>query len=140
MNELKPLNWAPTPGIGYSVARRADGGMQLTFTDVSDATLKSWREFALEHLFGSDRLTRNMYDLRQVGTITEKAIRLAAEVNSDPSSRNIRAAVVVASTKVRDAIMTIVAESERPAGATVKIFADMDEAEAWLSRPLDQIL
>jgi hypothetical protein len=140
MNELKPLNWAPTPGIGYSVARRDDGGMQITFTDVSDETLKSWREFALEHLFGSDRLTRNMYDLRQVGIITEKAIRLAAEVNSDPSSRNIRAAVVVASAKVRDAIMTIVAESERPAGATIKIFADMDEAEAWLSRPLDQIL
>jgi hypothetical protein len=25
------------------------------------------------------------------------------------------------------------------AGAAIKLFSDMDEAEAWLSRPLDQL-
>mgnify|MGYP001267630512 CR=1 FL=1 len=44
MNELRPLNWTQKPGIGYTVARRADGGMNLTFTDLSDATLTDWRE------------------------------------------------------------------------------------------------
>ena len=140
MTELKPLNWTPTPGIGYSVARRADGGMQLTFTDLSDATLKHWHDFALEHLFDSDRLTRNLYDMRQVGVLPEKAVRLAAEVNSDPSTRNLRVAVVVASEEVRDAIIAIAAGSQRPAGAAIKIFTSMDEAEAWLARPLDQIV
>ena len=139
MTELKPLNWTSTPGIGYSVARRADGGMQLTFTDLSEATIKHWHDFALEHLFDSDRLTRNLYDMRQVGVIPEKAVRLAAEVNSDPSTRNLRVAVVVASAEVRQAIIDIAAESERPAGAAIRVFTSMDEAEAWLSRPLDQI-
>jgi hypothetical protein len=139
MTDPKPLNWSPTPGIGYTVARRADGGMQLTFTDASDATLKHWRDFSLEHLFGSDRLTRNLYDLRQVKNIPEKAIRMAIEVDSDPASRNIRAAVVVAGPEVRDTIMKVAAAAERPAGAAIKIFTDIDEAEAWLSRPLDQL-
>jgi hypothetical protein len=139
MTDPKPLNWSPTPGIGYTVARRADGGMQLTFTDASDATLKHWRDFSLEHLFGSDRLTRNLYDLRQVKDIPEKAIRMAIEVDSDPASRNIRAAVVVAGPEVRDTIMKVAAAAERPAGAAIKIFTDIDEAEAWLSRPLDQL-
>jgi len=139
MPEPKPLNWSPTPGIGYTVVRRADGGMQLTFTDLSDATLKHWHDFSLEHLMGSDRLTRNLYDLRQVKSIPEKAIRMAIEVDSDPASRNIRAAVVVASPEVRDTVMKVVAAAERPAGAAVKIFTDINEAEAWLSRPLDQL-
>ncbi|HXZ72387.1 MAG TPA: hypothetical protein VEH31_16165 [Streptosporangiaceae bacterium] len=139
MPELKPLNWSPTPGVGYTVVRRADGGMQLTFTDLSDATLKHWHDFSIEHLMGSDRLTRNLYDLRQVKSIPEKAIRLAIEVDSDPASRNIRAAVVVASPAVRDTVLQVVAAAERPAGAAVKIFTDLNEAEAWLSRPLDQL-
>jgi hypothetical protein len=139
MPETKPLNWSPTPGIGYSVVRRADGGMQLTFTDLSDATLKHWHDFSLEHLMGSDRLTRNLYDLRQVKSIPEKAIRMAVEVDSDPASRNIRAAVLVASPQVKDTIMKVIAAAERPAGAAVKIFTDINEAEAWLSRPLDQL-
>jgi hypothetical protein len=139
MSELKPLNWAPVPGVGYTVIRRADGGMQLTFTDLSDATLKHWRDYSLEHLFSSDRLTRNLYDLRQVKEIPEKAIRLAIEVDSDPATRNIRAAVVVASQADKDAIMKIAAAAERPAGAAIKIFTDLDEAETWLSRPLDQL-
>ena len=50
MTDPKPLNFAPTPGVGYSVIRRGDGGMTLTFTDLSDATLKHWHDFALEHL------------------------------------------------------------------------------------------
>ena len=59
MPELKPLNWKPEPGIGYRVVRRPDGGMTLTFTDFSDATMMHWHDFALEHLLGSDRLTRS---------------------------------------------------------------------------------
>jgi len=139
MSEPKPLNWSPAPGIGYTVIRRADGGMQLTFTDLSESTLKHWHDFSLEHLFDSDRLTRNLYDLRQVKQIPEKAIRMAIEVDSDPATRNIRAAVVVASQEVKDIIMKVAAAAERPAGAAIKIFTDINEAETWLSRPLDQL-
>jgi hypothetical protein len=139
MTDPKPLNWTPVPGIGYTVVRRVDGGMQLTFTDLSEATLKHWHDFSLEHLFGSDRLTRNLYDLRQVKEFPEKAVRLAIEVDSDPATRNIRAAVVVASQADKDTIMKIAAAAERPAGAAIKIFTDINEAESWLSRPLDQI-
>ena len=38
MTESKPLNWTAAD-VGYSVIRRGDGGMTLTFTDLSDATL-----------------------------------------------------------------------------------------------------
>jgi hypothetical protein len=139
MTELKPLNWTPKPGIGMDVVRRADGGMTLTFTDMSDATLKEWREFALEHLLGSDRRTRNLYDLRAVKEINEKAVRMAVEVNSDPSARNIRLAVVVADQKMADAIRDIAALALPETAAAMKIFTDLSQAEAWLSRPLDQI-
>jgi len=54
------------------VVHRPDGGMTLTFTNLSDATIQNWREFALEHLLGSDRLTRNLYDLRQVAPSPKK--------------------------------------------------------------------
>ena len=74
MTEPKPLNWKPATGIGYTVIRRPDGGMALTFTDLSDATIQHWRDFALEHLFGSDRLTRNLYDLRQIKEIPARII------------------------------------------------------------------
>lgn len=139
MTELKPLNWTPKPGVGYTVARRADGGMTLTFTDLSDATLADWREFAFEHLFDSDRLTRNLYDLRQVAEIPEKAIKAAVEVNNDPSTRNLRVAVVVANEKTREAIMKI-AFGATGAGAAIRVFADLNEAEAWVSKSLDQIV
>lgn len=139
MTELKPLNWTPKPGIGMNVVRRADGGMTLTFSDMSDATLEEWREFALEHLLGSDRRTRNLYDLRVVKEINEKAVRTAVEVNSDPSARNIRLAVVVADQKMADAIREIAALALPETAAAMKIFTDINEAEAWLSRPLDQI-
>ena len=58
MTEVKPLNWTPKPGVGLSVVRRGDGGMTLTFTDLSDSTLNDWRGFAMDHLMGSDRRAR----------------------------------------------------------------------------------
>ena len=139
MTQTKPLNWTPKPGIGMNVARRADGGMNITFTDLSEATLKSWREFALDHLLNADRLTRNLYDLRAVKQIPEAAINAAVEVNSDPSARNIRLAVVVVDEKVADAIRKVAALALPEAAAAMKIFTDINEADVWLSRPLDQI-
>ena len=139
MTEPKPLHWNPEPGIGYTVVRRPDGGMALTFTDLSDATIQHWREFALEHLLGSDRLTRNLYDLRPVKEIPEMAVRAAIEVNSDPAARNIRVAVVVSSDKVANAVRELYYQSITEASAAIKIFSDIQAAEAWLSRPLDQL-
>lgn len=139
MTEIKPLNWTPKPGVGLSVIRRGDGGMTLTFTDLSEATLKDWREFAMEHLLGSDRRTRNLYDLRAVKEIPENAIRMAVEANSDPSARNIRLAVVVADEKAANAIRDVAALALAQSAAGMKLFTDIDEAEAWLARPLDQI-
>ena len=139
MNEIKPLNWTPKPGVGFTVVRREDGGMTLTFTDLSDTTLNDWREFAMEHLMGMDRRTRNLYDLRAVQDIPEKAIRMAVEANSDPSARNIRVAVVVADEKVANGIRSVAALTVPGTAAALKLFTDMDEAEAWLARPLDQI-
>jgi hypothetical protein len=139
MTEIKPLNWTPKPGVGMSVVRRGDGGMTLTFTDLSDATLTDWRNFAMEHLLGSDRRTRNLYDLRAVKEIPEKAIRAAVEANSDPSARNIRVAVVVANEKVANGIREVAALAEAGTAAALKLFTDINEAEAWLARPLDQI-
>jgi hypothetical protein len=139
MTEIKPLNWAPKPGVGMSVVRRTDGGMTLTFTDLSDATLTDWRDFAMEHLLGADRRTRNLYDLRAVKEIPEKAIKMAVEANSDPSARNIRVAVVVADEKVAEAVREVGARALAGTASAMKIFTDMDEAETWLSRPLDQI-
>ena len=139
MPDLKPLNWSPIPGIGYSVVRRSDGGMQFTFSDVSPATVKHWRNFSIQHLYDSDRLTRNLYDLRQLTEITEEAIRVALEVNSDPSARNIRLAVVVANETVRQAILKI-ADLTPAGGVETHIFTDMSEAEAWLSRPLEKLV
>jgi hypothetical protein len=139
MTDMKPLNWTPKPGVGFSVVRRGDGGMTLTFTDLSDATLSEWREFAMEHLLGVDRRTRNLYDLRAVKEIPEKAVRMAVEANSDPSARNIRVAVVVADQNVADSIREVAALALPAAASAMKIFADINEAEAWLGRPLDQI-
>jgi hypothetical protein len=139
MSDIKPLNWTPQAGIGMSVSRRSDGGMNLTFTDTSEATVQAWREFALEHLLGSDRLTRNLYDLRSVKDISDKAIRAAVEVNSDPSARNIRLAVVVSGEATARTIREIAALALPETSAAVKIFTDLEQAEAWLSKPLDQL-
>ncbi|MCL4269149.1 MAG: hypothetical protein KJZ72_06370 [Anaerolineales bacterium] len=139
MTEPKPLNWTAEPGIGYSVIRRGDGGMTLTFTDLSDATLAHWHQFALDHLLGADRRTRNLYDLRAMLDIPEKAVRMAVDANSDPSARNIRVAVVVASEAVADGIRKVAALAETESASAMKIFTDINAAEAWLARPLDQI-
>jgi len=139
MTEIKPLNWKPVPGIGYTVVRRPDGGMDYTFTDLSEETIKHWQEFSHQHLLDADRLTRNLYDLRQVEHVSEKAITTAIEVNSDPAARNIRLAVLVANDEVADAIRKIAALALTPASAAIKIFTDGEEAENWLSRPLDQL-
>jgi hypothetical protein len=139
MDALKPLNWTQKPDIGYTVARRADGGMNLTFTDFSEATLADWREFAFEHLMGSDRLTRNLYDLREVREIPEKAIKMAVEVNSDPSTRNLRVAVLVPTEDVRQAIMNVAAGAVG-SGAAIRIFTSLSEAENWLMKSMEQIV
>ncbi|HET6596772.1 MAG TPA: hypothetical protein VFG81_14195 [Anaerolineales bacterium] len=139
MNQAKPLNWTPKPGVGFTVVRREDGGMTLTFTDLSDTTLNEWRDFAMEHLLGVDRRTRNLYDLRLVRGIPEKAIRMAVEANSDPSARNIRVAVVIADETVDEAVREVAALALPAAASAMRIFTDIDEAEAWLARPLDQI-
>ena len=139
MTEIKPLNWTSKPGVGMSVVRRGDGGMTLTFTDLSDATINDWREFAMEHLLGATGRTRNLYDLRAVKEIPEKAIRMAVEANSDPSARNIRVAVVVATDAVANAIRSVAALALPETAAAMKLFTDINEAEAWLGRPLDQI-
>jgi hypothetical protein len=139
MTEIKPLNWTPKPGVGMSVVRRGDGGMTLTFTDLSDTTINDWREFAMEHLLGLAGRTRNLYDLRSVKDIPEKAVRMAIEANSDPSARDIRVAVVVASENVAQAIRNIAASALAETAAAMKIFTDINQAEAWLGRPLDQI-
>jgi len=139
MDELKPLNWKQKPGVGFTVARRADGGMNLTFTDFSEGTLADWREFALEHLMDSDRLTRNLYDLREVREIPEKAIKMAVEVNSDPSTRNLRVAVLVASEGARQAIMDVAAGAVG-SGAAIRIFTSLVEAETWLMKSMEQIV
>jgi hypothetical protein len=133
--ERKPLNWKPDPKVGYTVERRPDGGMHYVFTDITPATLAHWREFALEHLLDSDRLTRNLYDLRQIERIPKKAIEYAVEVGSDPSTRNIRLAVVLANEEVKEAIEEIAALTI-PQGLELGIFTDMGRAEAWLDRPL----
>ena len=133
--EIKPLRWSAAPGVGYSVTRRSDGGLNVVFTDITHATLAHWREFALEHLLNSDRLTRNLYDLRQVKELPREAIQYAIEVNTDPSVRNIRLAVVVASPQVRQMVEEIEALTA-PGGVEMAIFVNLEEAEAWLARPL----
>jgi len=114
--------------------------MHYTFKDLSEATVNHWQEFSHQHLLDADRLTRNLYDLRQVQQVSEAAIKTAIEVNSDPAARNIRLAVLVANDQVADAIRQIAALALTTASAAIKIFTSMDEAEAWLSRPLDQIV
>lgn len=136
---LKPLNWTPNPKIGYAVHRRSDGGMHYTFTDISKETLAHWRAFSLEHLMDSDRLTRNLYDLRQVAEVPGEAINVAVELASDPSARNIRVAVVVANEQTQKSIQEIAALM-RPGGLEMSIFVDADEADRWLNRPLTQVL
>ena len=137
--EVKPLNWKPAPGVGYTVTRRPDGGMNFVFSDLSTATLEHWREFSLEHLYDSDRLTRNLYDLRALEDLPDLAIQYAVEVNNDPSVRNIRLAVVANSEVVAQKLRQIAALTT-PGGVEMSLFSDIDEAEAWLNRPLTMVV
>jgi hypothetical protein len=137
-SEVKPLKWEPDPNVGYTVSRRPDGGMHIVFKDVSQSTLEHWREFALSHLLDSDRLTTNLYDLRQIEELPMDAVQYALEVNSDPSVRNIRLAVVVSNEQVYQGIQQVAALS--PDGVEMAIFMDADEAETWLNRPLTQLV
>lgn len=139
MADLKPLNWKKKENIGYTVARRADGGMDVHFIDLNDATIEDWKEFAFEHLFGLDRLTRNLYDLREVNRIPEKALKWAVAVNNDPSTRNLRVAVLVKNDQVRDAILNVVAGAIG-GGAAIRVFTDLASAETWLENAVEQIL
>jgi hypothetical protein len=134
-DQLKPLNWTAAPGIGYTASRRPDGGLYLRFTSLDHATLQHWREFALQHLLDSDRLTRNLYDLRPLETVTDEAVSYAVEVNTDPSVRNIRLAVVVSSEQVGQAVHRIAALSGA-SGVEMAVFHELEAAEAWLDRPL----
>lgn len=131
----KPLKFVPGPQAGFSAERRPDGGMYIVFHRTDTETLKQWREFAVAHLEDSDRLTTNLYDLRSIEQLPEAAIRYAIEVNNDPSVRNIRLAVVVASEAVMAALHEIDALSAG-AGVEMSIFTSLDEAEVWLARPL----
>lgn len=133
---LKPLNWKPEPGLGYSVERRPDGGMNVVFHNAEVETLSHWRTFALEHLLDSDRLVRNLYDLRAIETLPEEAIQYALEVNNDPSVRNIRLAVVAGSKQVRNTIRKIRALTS-PGGVAMRLFTNLDDAEEWLDKPLE---
>jgi hypothetical protein len=137
--DLKPLNWTPDPKIGYTVKRRADGGMHFTFTDASPETIAHWRNFAMQHLYDSDRRTSNLYDLRKLDQIPPEATQLALEANSDPSARNIRLAVVVANEAVREAAQKV-ADLSVGGGVELKIFTDLAEAEKWLDRPLNLLV
>ena len=134
-SDVKPLNWSPDPDVGYTVSRRPDGGMNIRFSALTPATLKHWREFALQHLMDSDRLTRNLYDLRQLDELPEEAVQYAVEVNTDPSVRNIRLAVVATNENVIQSLRKIAALTT-PGGVEMGLFSNIDEAETWLNRPL----
>lgn len=133
--QIKPLKFTPGPGAGFTARRRPDGGMEIVFQRIDHPTLAAWREFAMAHLEDSDRLTTNLYDLRAIDALPEEAIRYAVEVNSDPSVRNIRLAVVVANPRIAEALQEIDALSVGY-GVEMAIFTSPVEAEAWLNRPL----
>ena len=133
--KIKPLNWTPDPDVGFNVARRPDGGMHITIQEVSHRTLELWRKFSLEHLYDSDRLTTNLYDLSELKSLPEEAIQYAVEVNNDPAARNIRLAAVAQNETVREALRKIAGLSAG-GGVEMGLFWTVEEAEAWLSRPL----
>lgn len=139
MTNKKPLYFEPDPSVGFTAERREDGGMNLIFNNVNHETLGHWHRFAEEHLLGSDRLVRNLYDLRMVERLSGEAIQIAIELNSDPSTRNIRLAVVVANEDVRAAIQKI-NDLSASGGSRMAIFTDLNEAETWLNRPMESMV
>lgn len=135
----KPLADAPDPQVGFKAVRRPDGGMHVTFSKMTHQTVEAWRNFSLAHLEESDRLTTNLYDLRQIHSLPPEAIQYAVEVNSDPSVRNIRLAVVVADEVMVRTLKQIDALSAGY-GVEMEIFTDIEKAEAWLARPLTLVV
>jgi hypothetical protein len=93
----------------------------------------------MQHLYDSDRLTRNLYDLRALADLSEDAIRFALEPTSDPSARNLRVAAVVANDSVKAAVEQIAALTPAT-GVNLRIFTDLESAEAWLAQPLEQVI
>jgi len=139
MKDKKPLYFTSDPGIGFTAERRADGGMNVTFADINSETLGHWQKFAEEHLIGSDRLVRNLYDLRKLDRISERAVQMAVSLNSDPSTRNIRLAVVVKNKDMKSAIQKV-ADLTPSGGARMGIFDNLNEAEEWLNRPMESMV
>ncbi len=135
---VKPLNWKAEAGIGYTVERREDGGMSYVFTDLSEKTINHWKSFAEDHLLDADRQTRNLYDLRQVENVSQDAIRTAVRLNSDPSARKIRLAVVVENDTIADAIRKVAALAETNFAAAIQIFTNVEKAEEWLAKSFEQ--
>ena len=135
---VKPLNWKAEAGIGYTVERREDGGMSYVFTDLSEKTINHWKNFAEDHLLDADRRTRNLYDLRQVENVSQDAIRTAVRLNSDPSARKIRLAVVVENDTIADAIRKVAALAETNFAAAIQIFTNVEKAEEWLAKSFEQ--
>ena len=138
MTDQKPLYFTSDPGVGFTVERREDGGMNVTFVDINSDTLGHWQKFAEEHLIGSDRLVRNLYDLRQLDHLSDRAVQMAVALNSDPSTRNIRLAVVVVNEDVKAGIQKV-ADLTSAGGARMGIFSNLEEAEEWLSRPMESM-
>jgi hypothetical protein len=138
MTDQKPLYFSPDPQIGFTAERRSDGGMNLTFADINSDTLGHWQKFAEEHLIGSDSLVRNRYDLSELDHLSDRAVQMAVALNSDPSTRNIRLAVVVGNDQVKGAIQKV-ADLTPAGGVRMEVFEDLDEAEKWLSRPLESM-
>jgi hypothetical protein len=66
-------------------------------------------------------------------------MQFAVEVNNDPSVRNIRLAVVAEQPEIVAAVQQIAALSGA-SGVELAVFPDLERAEAWLSRPLTQLL
>ena len=64
---------------------------------------------------------------------------MAVEANSDPSARNIRLAVVAGNQRVFDAIQQV-ADLTTTGGVELRIFMDIDLAEAWLNRPINLLV
>ncbi len=134
----KPVYWQPDPRAGYKVERRPDGGLQVTFWKADAYTLRHWRDFAETHELYSDRLNRNLYDLRALRDLPDEAIQYAVEVNSDPAARRVRVAVLVSSPEVQAAVERVIALTPG-GGAEIAVFQDPEAAEAWLARPLEEM-
>ncbi len=135
---LKPLYWTPDPKAGYKVERRPDGGLNVTFWKADEYTLRHWRDFAATHELYSDRLNRNLYDLRALENLPPEAIQYAVEINTDPAARRVRVAVLVSNDTVRAAVERVIALTPG-GGAEIAVFTDPAEAEAWLARPLEEL-